>query len=298
MGQGQKILFWKDFLCGSRPLREEFPRLYDLSLLKFSSLRTFYHHWSSGVNNQSIIWRRSLRAWEESEQHSLAFYLDLLGLNSNEDKLVWVHNNNLFTSKECYLSMVANLNQSAFWKTLWKIRVPPKVLIFLWKIEHKILPINLLLSSRLHLPASCKWCGYQEESLDHLFLRCELASWCWSYLVKSCGCNYPLDYNAPFSLSSIMSCKNSYFDSRAWRILISVVLWTIWLGRNECTFRGVKCKEDCYRLIKVRAFKWFEAVNLMSSKFSNLWEINSSGALRLKAIEDNSDFWKKNVRQI
>lgn len=76
VGQGSRILFWEDYWCGSKPLKEEFPRLYGLSCLKFSNLLTFRSVWLANTNQWCGIWKRPLRAWEEIDSNTLGSLVD------------------------------------------------------------------------------------------------------------------------------------------------------------------------------------------------------------------------------
>lgn len=289
-------MFWEDFWSGIRPLKDEFPRLYALSSLKFSTIQNFKSAWSSSNGHWVGIWSRPLRAWEEAAAQSLGYYAEQSDPSLNKDRLVWVHNNQVFTSKECYSSLISSANPPKIWTLIWGIKVPPKVQVFLWKLEHKVLPTNSFLGSRLHLAeleSTCKWCGCQDESIDHLFLNCELVNWSWSFLKYWCDPSFSQG-SSSLVLENLLSHNCNSFSNKVWQIMIVVVLWSIWLGRNEFVFQGKKLKKKvCHRLLLHRSFKWLEAGGLFNIKFSNFWEVNPSGALRLSLIERKSDFWHK-----
>lgn len=57
---------------------------------------------------------------------------------------------------------------------------PPKVLIFLWKLEHKILPTSRFLATRLNMgqvSSIYKWRGLEDETWDHVFHKYEMVVW-------------------------------------------------------------------------------------------------------------------------
>ncbi|XP_055960162.1 uncharacterized protein LOC130014978 [Mercurialis annua] len=87
------------------------------------------------------------------------------------------------------------------WKYVWKFSLPPHINFFAWKAINNGLAVNSRIHSRLHQFSSlCPRCN-QEESVDHLLLRC------------------PSGLNVEFGNSAI------------W------IMWSLWLARNSLIFR-------------------------------------------------------------
>ncbi|XP_019198174.1 PREDICTED: uncharacterized protein LOC109192001 [Ipomoea nil] len=64
---------------------------------------------------------------------------------------------------------------------VWRIWCVERVKLFLWKIMKNGLLVNGERRRRsLTEDSSCPWCGDGEESLDHLFRRCEFAMSYWN----------------------------------------------------------------------------------------------------------------------
>lgn len=178
LGDGRTIRFWEDYWCGETPLCVEFARLYSMSTLKFHSVKSISQVWSFSLEERSSIWKRPLRAWEEMEFSRLNMIIEQVVFANKSGNLIWHHNNKKFSTKDCYLALVHPTLQDTVWKLIWKIRAPPKVLIFLWKMAHNILPTKCFLMRRIntgHISPTCSWCGLHDESLDHLFVKCEIA---------------------------------------------------------------------------------------------------------------------------
>ncbi|GLT49941.1 hypothetical protein SLA2020_234640 [Shorea laevis] len=57
----------------------------------------------------------------------------------------------------------------AFWKSIWKLRVPPKVQLFIWRICHNALPsqVNLYHRGVVESPL-CSNCKANDENIPHL----------------------------------------------------------------------------------------------------------------------------------
>ncbi|KAM2301691.1 hypothetical protein ACFX1S_032583 [Malus domestica] len=69
-------------------------------------------------------------------------------------------------------SLLASINKQV-WKSIWKLEVPPKIIIFIWQILHRVVATRLDLFKR-HVAVSptCPICNEEEESVEHLFLLC------------------------------------------------------------------------------------------------------------------------------
>lgn len=62
------------------------------------------------------------------------------------------------------------------WKGIWKLKVPPKVKVFWWRVLHEFLPARQILHCRHLEPiANCKVCGASEESIYHVLVECTVA---------------------------------------------------------------------------------------------------------------------------
>lgn len=62
------------------------------------------------------------------------------------------------------------------WKRIWKLKVPPKVRVFWWRVIHEFLPARLILHRRHLEPIpNCEVCGGDEESIRHVLIECTVA---------------------------------------------------------------------------------------------------------------------------
>lgn len=61
-------------------------------------------------------------------------------------------------------------------KDVWKLKVPPKVRVFRWRVLHEFLPARQILWRRHIEPiAYCEVRGAQEESIMHVLAECTVA---------------------------------------------------------------------------------------------------------------------------
>ena len=62
------------------------------------------------------------------------------------------------------------------WKSLWKLRIHERYKILIWRIGNGILPTKLNIALRLGFSDNlCPLCKLEEESIDHLFLKCSIS---------------------------------------------------------------------------------------------------------------------------
>lgn len=72
------------------------------------------------------------------------------------------------------------------WDKVWKLDVPPKVRIFLWRVLREVLPCkSSLLRRHVELDPTCPVCATAEESAFHVLYSCSFARSCW--LLSSVG---------------------------------------------------------------------------------------------------------------
>lgn len=71
-------------------------------------------------------------------------------------------------------------DRNRFWKRIWGLGLPPKLALFLWKVVLRILPVRVVLYRReMALTISCPMCGNSNETIEHLFLECEMTRTIW-----------------------------------------------------------------------------------------------------------------------
>ncbi|CAN1134541.1 hypothetical protein LINPERHAP2_LOCUS8325, partial [Linum perenne] len=115
------------------------------------------------------------------------------------------------------------------WRSIWDLRIQPKLRFFLWRISHRILPILEGLNSRgVSLPMQCPCCLLETETIEHLLFKCIVAR----RLFRISNLN--LD-SVPHTHPTI-----------TWRIIFStrpleaplwvLAWWRVWKSRNWVVF--------------------------------------------------------------
>lgn len=110
-----------------------------------------------------------------------------LRLSDSPDKLYWKPGKGNFTVK-AFSNQLSLLTQGTsghrgIQLEIWKAKIPPKITIFLWKLNWGILPTNSFISKRImSISDKCGWCNCANESLN-LFWLCSIARWAWDFVV-------------------------------------------------------------------------------------------------------------------
>ena len=111
----------------------------------------------------------------------------------NPDKLVWRHSSSgdyrvnqacsLF-QKDQHGAVNEGLNNrgtsEGVWKLIWNLKLPFRILTFIWNILHDSVPVFATLNRRgIQTTTRCLLCDAEEESSTHLFLNCTFARAVW-----------------------------------------------------------------------------------------------------------------------
>lgn len=188
-----------------------------------------------------------------------------LSLNTLKDIVIWKFNKGLFTTKSCYNALLNLDNRSeGNWTKIWKIKVPPKIHIFIWKVEHGILPTAAFLHNRLwnSIDPRCKICGICVENQQNLFWDCCLAKQVWDSMINWWSLDRRQANTLNTSFWQILNIFKGCKISAVWAQVICSVLWSLWLSRNNLIFNNKYYNsKEITDLLIFRTFKWCLAVD-------------------------------------
>ncbi|KAL0361374.1 UNVERIFIED_CONTAM: hypothetical protein Sradi_3821900 [Sesamum radiatum] len=67
------------------------------------------------------------------------------------------------------------------WNFIWKVVVPPKVRLFIWRACRNLLPTSFNLQCRGGLvEGACPWCGIGRDDLLHTLIYCHFTHFVWA----------------------------------------------------------------------------------------------------------------------
>jgi len=175
VGDGVSIRIWKDpWLSTATPTVPIGPPTAENRLLKVSVLL------SPETNDWNLSAIRQHFPHQESTIRKL-----IPSTSKRSDRLGWLpEKSGTYSTKTVYrLSKVNSsaLHQTTFnWQlNVWNLSVPPKVKMFLWKLQRRALPVGGNLAIRgITSDLACKRCGGEESEL-HILLLCPYAKRVW-----------------------------------------------------------------------------------------------------------------------
>lgn len=139
------------------------------------------------VDNQSRTWNCDLirKAYQPSDAKEI-LQIPLPKTQGNNDKLIWKHSaSGTYKVSQAYTLIHQSQNPSpqnasilcpSVWSFFWKVKLPMRILMFIWKLLHYCLPTFDNLRKRgIRVAGTCLMCNDLEETAVHLFLRCNCA---------------------------------------------------------------------------------------------------------------------------
>lgn len=159
--------------------------------------------------------------------------------NGTSDKIVWYHDaSSCYYTESCYswltLQRIGYEQHHVFWRTIWKLRILPKIWILAWRVGHNILPTNVKITNiNLLYNMVCSRCGVEGETLMYALKDYPKAHVVWTFGGLD---DHILEYDAAGCIDWLEYAM-SFLDKEAFEDFL-VVLWNIWNARINSIFRG------------------------------------------------------------
>lgn len=128
------------------------------------------------------------------------------------------------------------------YKNLWHPDRPIKISIFLWKMVHNVVRIDLLVQKRgIPFTSKCYCCpsDLAMESIDHLFLFGKMAKEIWNFF-SSAMSFHPQALTVVHNMNAWWI-ERSHSSLRGWlmHMLPPLILWNIWKACNRYKFDNI-----------------------------------------------------------
>ena len=91
---------------------------------------------------------------------------------------------------------------------------------------------------------ACFMCLEDEETIDHLLLRCITAVKIWNTVICWFGCSWVFPKNVQDLFMAWKSPLGPHKGKEMWKLSFLVVIWHIWKERNTRCFEGVATNGD------------------------------------------------------
>ncbi|OMO71257.1 reverse transcriptase [Corchorus capsularis] len=233
------INFWNDALINGMILKDNFPRIFVLTVNKNAKIGEF-GVWIEDKWEWKIHLRRCLFDWENFQWVGLIALLDNVTLSHEfKDKLIWKHSSSgLYSVKEFYKFVCyQNNSPDPIWRKIWLELAPPKVEMLLWQSIRGRIAVKSLLYARGLLSMEnigCHVCNEELETVDHIFLKCKRSWLVWQYYCAK----WKVSWVMPMEVSSAFQIWIDIYENSVWRMTFYAILWTLWTVRNDAIFNG------------------------------------------------------------
>ena len=198
----------------------------------------------------NISFRRGLVGQNLVLWHNLVSRIAHIQLNDREDTFRWnLHQHGLFSVHSMYTALISNGNVIHN-KTLWKLRAPLKIKIFMWYLKRVVLTKDNLARRNWNGSKSCVFCS-SNETIQHLFFDCHFAKFMWRAVQFAFGVNNPFSVDHMFHdwLHGVpIKTKRMYL------VGASALCWALWLSQNDTVFDKHSMKT--YMQVLFRGTHW------------------------------------------
>ena len=242
---GSQVRFWEDIWLENRPLRQQYPQLYNIVSKKQDTVGQVL-----STPQPNLSWRRDLIGNNLAAWNNLATRLAALNLSQEDDEFKWdLDPSGVFSVKTHYRALI-NRNVPYDNKKLWKLKTPLKIKIFLWYLRRGVVLTKDNLARR-NWQGSQKCCFcHENETIQHLFFDCRLSKMVWSMVHAAWGIRRP---------SSVANLFGGWLNGipKQFKNLILVgaaaLCWSVWLCRNAAVFEN---KNSSFLQVLYRTTHW------------------------------------------
>ncbi|XP_016199557.1 uncharacterized protein LOC107640560 [Arachis ipaensis] len=169
--------------------------------------------------------------------------------SGREDNVVWkFENKGIFSTSSVIHAIQAEtlsteITSYSFTSSIWKGFVPPRIELFGWfvlvgrvntKERLTKIGVNILGDSM------CVLCTKELESVEHLFLKCEVTWQVWCKWLRSLGREWVTPETVKELFESWHGMHNRQQGQKMWMTVFFVVISNIWLERNARIFKNAR----------------------------------------------------------
>ncbi|GJR41802.1 RNA-directed DNA polymerase, eukaryota [Tanacetum coccineum] len=245
IGNGEDTRFWKDTWHSDVPLKNLYPRVFALEIVKDVTVAGKFSD-----SSFTLSLRRYPRGGVEKSQFDmLCSNLADVTLPQSRDRWVWnLDPNGDFSVKSARDFIDDLMLPKEGTATRWIKYIPLKINIFAWRVYLDKLPTRINISLHgIDIPnIMCPICNSSVESSDHLFFSCKLAK----DLFKKVTRWWELEYVDIHSYGDWLEwLKSLKFQNRLkdiFEAICYVLWWSIWKHRNQSIFGGMKQRLETF----------------------------------------------------
>jgi hypothetical protein len=150
--------------------------------------------------------------------------------NGSEDKICWDPSKKKIFEVKSYLLLGSIYSGTGVWslKEYWAGEGSPESGFFLWSAAlGKILTLNNLQKRNIMVMEWCYMCKQCGESIDYLFLHCEVATKLWNMFLQLFGVDWVMPCRVSDCLGSWRRQLVNQLVLHIWRMIPLCVIWCL-----------------------------------------------------------------------
>jgi hypothetical protein len=191
----------------------------------------------------SFHWNVSFtRLVQDWELESVADFMDVIYLviptQEAIDTICWkLTSQKVFSVNSYYKHLSSPVYRYYPWKNVWKTLASSKVNFFIWTASlGKVLTIDNLRKCQLVLLDWCCLCKEDGESIDYLYLHCNVANELWQLVFSMFGIWWVMLYHVVDLLAYWTGHTHKTSSAAIWGMIPHCIMWVIWRERNGRSF--------------------------------------------------------------
>ncbi|XP_057811357.1 uncharacterized protein LOC131025574 [Salvia miltiorrhiza] len=269
IGDGRDTSFWSCVWLGSRPLKDEFPRLFWLCEDRNATVNDM-GKWCDGRWVWEVKWKCELREREVESVNSLMETISgFPPCAGKKDTWEWkADKGGVYSTNSAYRA-IKDLNQtnqtcdnaSMQFRKLWKAPATQKARMTAWRaLKNRLPTCDNLIKRNVELglvERSCTACFHAVESVSHTLILCPKTEAVWDNIYGWLGVFTARPASIPDHFLSFIHLGKGKKWHRFLKALWCCSIWVLWRRRNESRFDGKAwdIKSTCLE-IKARMWSW------------------------------------------
>ncbi|KAJ0476914.1 putative RNA-directed DNA polymerase [Helianthus annuus] len=257
IGNGDAILFWLDPWLFDIPLKEKYPALFQLEVVKICSVRDRLE------DNGVWLWKHDPATDDElAELHDLQAAVASVLLSEGPDRWRWRGCGSSEFSVAAVKLLLASRHDFSSRYVMDQCKwVPKKCNLLAWRAELNRVPTVDALARRgvTVIDDMCNLCCEGLDSVTHIFTACPMALGVWEKISFWCK----IQNFFVFSFRDLLEIHNlgdkGKTEREAVHGIILTACWVLWKARNDQRFNGKKSSVDeIFCEIRVVSFFWYK----------------------------------------
>ncbi|KAL5159457.1 hypothetical protein HKD37_15G043772 [Glycine soja] len=166
VGSGENIKFWTDKWLGEQhTLQQKYNQLFLISRQQKDHI-SLMGHFNHNSWRWDMRWRRNLF---DHESHLAVHFMEEISSvpiqRQVKDNMLWLaESNGQYTTRSAYslcMNTTSVYSDGNIFKTIWQLKIPPRAVIFCWRLLKNRLPtkVNLLRRNAITQEDTCSLCA-------------------------------------------------------------------------------------------------------------------------------------------